>query len=84
MMNFDILDTRAGQDAVEIGRKLGTIDTTRKLVIGALEERFQIVPVDIIDKIKAIEREELLNSLFKRAMRCGDLAGFNEVLARAR
>ncbi|MCP4692291.1 MAG: hypothetical protein GY859_29875 [Desulfobacterales bacterium] len=83
MMNFDLMDTRAGQDIYEEGIQVGAINKARSVVIGVLEERFQIVPVDIIDKVKTIGREEILDSLYKQAVRCRDMAGFNEVLARA-
>ncbi len=87
MMNFDLMDTRAGKDIYEEGMQdgiqVGAVDTARTMVIGALEERFQIVPVNIIDKVKSISRKEILDSLFKQALRCVDLAGFNAVLAKA-
>ncbi len=87
MMNFDLLDTRAGKDIYEEGMQegiqVGGVDTARFMVIGALEERFQIVPVNIIDKVKAIGRKEILESLFKQALRCSDIDGFNAVLAKA-
>ncbi len=83
MMNFDLLDTRAGQDILEEGKQLGAIDNARIMVIGVLEERFQIVPVNIIDKVKTIGRREILESLHKQAIRCSDINGFNDVLARA-
>ncbi len=88
MMNFDLLDTRAGKDIYEEGMQegiqVGAINMARSVVIGVLEERFQIVPVNIIDKVKTIGREELLESLFKQALRCSDMDGFTEVLARAK
>ncbi len=87
MMNFDLMDTRAGQDIYEEGMQdgmqVGEINMARNNVIGALEERFQIVPVNIIDIVKTIGRREILESLHKQAIRCVDMAGFNEVLARA-
>ncbi len=83
MMNFDLMDTRAGKDIYEEGMQDGEIKNARGVIIEALEERFQIVPVDIIDKVKTISREEILDSLHKQAVRCRDMAGFNEVLARA-
>ncbi len=87
MMNFDLMDTRAGKDIYEEGMQegiqVGAINKARSVVIGALEERFQIVPVNIIDKVKAIGREEILESLFKQALRCSDIDGFNTVLAKA-
>ncbi len=83
MMNFDLLDTRAGQDILKEGKQLGAVDMVRSNVIEALEERFQIVPTNIIDRINAIGRREILKGLHRQAIRCGDLEGFNEVLARA-
>lgn len=83
MMNFDLLDTRAGKDIYEEGMQVGEIKNARNAVIRALEERFQIVPTSIVDKVKAIGRKEILDSLFRQAMRCSDIEGFDEVLARA-
>ncbi len=83
MMNFDLMDTRAGKDIYKEGRQDGAVDMVRSNVIEALEERFQIVPANIIDKINAIGRREILKGLLRQAIRCGDLEGFNEVLARA-
>ncbi len=82
-MNFDLRDTRAGQDIFEEGIQVGVIETARNNIIEALEERFQIVPADIIDKVNAIARREILKGLHRQAIRCSDMTGFNEVLARA-
>ncbi len=87
MMNFDLLDTRAGQDIYEEGMQegiqMGALESARASLIVTLEERFQIVPATIIDKINSIDREEILGSLFRQAMRCSDMDGFNEVLSKA-
>ncbi len=87
MMNFDLMDTRAGKDIYEEGwhdgRQEGAIGDARIMVIEALEERFQIVPAKIIDKVNAIGRREILKGLHRQAIRCSDMDGFNSVLAKA-
>ncbi len=83
MMNFDLLDTRAGQDILEEGIQLGAVDNARIMVIEALEERFQIVPAKIVDRINSIGRRELLKGLLRQVIRSSDIDGFNEVLAKA-
>ncbi len=64
-------------------RQERAIKNARGVIIGALEERFQIAAVNIIDKVKSIDREEILDSLFKQALRCSNMDGFNAVLSKA-
>ncbi len=80
MMNFDLLDTRAGQDIYNIG----ALDTARAAVVENLAERFEIVPESIIEKINKIDRKDiLLRVLLRKAVRCKDMDGFSETLTKA-
>ncbi len=80
MLNFDLMDTVAGQQLYEMGE----LNNARKVVVEVLEERFGIVPSKMIDEIRAIPRYELLNSLFKQAIRCSDMSSFKEMLSKAK
>jgi hypothetical protein len=80
MLNFDLMDTVAGQQLYEMGE----INSIRKLIIAVLEERFGIVPSKIIDEVRAIPRYELLDSLFRQAIRCSDMSSFKEMLSKAK
>jgi hypothetical protein len=84
MLNFDLMDTVAGQQLYEMGERNGELNTTRKAVIEVLEERFGIVPSKMIDEVRAIARYELLDSLFRQAIRCADMNSFQEMLSKAK
>lgn len=80
MMNIDISDTVAGRQIFEEG----ALKTARDMVLGALEERFKIVPGDIIARVKSIDKSEILMNLLRQAIRSKELEDFKQILAKGR
>jgi len=80
MLHFDLMDTVAGRQVYE----KGLIEEARNMLTIALEERFEMVPSQIIEHIRAITRHDALESLFKYALRCPGISGFNEMLSKKR
>ncbi len=64
------------------GKDLGTVETTRNMLLEALEERYGIIPPRVSRWVRGIEKMETLNSLFRQVFRCENLAAFEEMLAR--
>jgi len=83
MLHFDLMDTVAGRQLSERSYQNGLIEEARKMVVKVLEERFGIVPRDVIDKIRAIIHQDVLESLHKQAIRCLDMDSFKEMLLKA-
>jgi hypothetical protein len=83
MLNFDFMDTVAGQQVHDIGHQKGVIETAQEDVLEILEERFGIVPNDMMNQINSISIRKNLKQLLKQAIRCPDIEGFKEMLLKA-
>ena len=86
MLNFDLMDTVAGQQVYDMGLQKGiqrVIETAQEDVLEVLEERFGIVPIDIMEQIRALSLREHLKQLHKQALRCPDIDRFQEMLSKA-
>ena len=76
MLNFDLMDTVAGQQIYEEGIEKGI----RDMVIEALAERFVAVPADIRDGVYSVGQHDLLKELHRYAIRSSDIEAFKKVL----
>ena len=87
MLNFDLMDTVAGQQLHEMGLQKGLqkglIESVREDILEVLEERFGIVPNDMIKQIRTVSLRENLKQLLKQAIRCPNIEGFEEMLLKA-
>ncbi|EDN69703.1 conserved hypothetical protein [Beggiatoa sp. PS] len=83
MLNFDLMDTVAGQQVHNIGHQKGVIETVREAIFEILVERFGIVPNDMMKLINTISVQETLKQLLRQAIRCSNLEGFKEMLLKA-
>lgn len=82
VLNFDLMDTVAGRQLHDIGHQKGLIDDAREMVLDVLEERFGIVPNDMMTQIRAISLREHLRQLVRLAARSSDIEGFQKMLAK--
>ncbi len=90
MLNFDLMDTVAGRQVYEMGvedgentgHQQGWLEKAREDVIEILYERFEIVPDDLMDEIRAINRRGVLKQLLRQAIRCPDIDSFDEILSK--
>ncbi len=83
MLNFDLMDTVAGQQVYDMGVQKGLIETIQEDVLEVLNERFGIVSSDMIQQIRTISLQEHLKQLLRQAIRCSDLESFKEMLSKA-
>jgi hypothetical protein len=65
------------------GKKEGILETTKMMLIDALEETIDVVPEYIEKKIQQISSQTALKGLFRQAMRCKDVKDFDQKLALA-
>ncbi len=81
MLNFDLMDTVAGWQLHDIGHQKGLIEGAREMLLDVLEERFGIVPNDIIQDIHTVSIRDNLKQLHRQAIRCPNIDGFEEMLS---
>ena len=65
------------------GEKRGGLLTSRYMLLESIEEKFDIVPQDIAQKIDRIESHETLHSLFRKTFRCDSLEDFSFLVEKA-
>ncbi|MCP4493492.1 MAG: hypothetical protein GY820_40235 [Gammaproteobacteria bacterium] len=78
MLNFDLLDTVAGQQIFEEG----VLEEARDVVIDVLTERFVIVPLEIKDAVYSAGDHDILKALRRYAIRSSDIEEFKKVLSK--
>ena len=88
MRRRDIMIESAAYDLIkkegfEEGVREGALETARKMVLEVLEERFGIVPLSLIERIRSISDETVLTALVRQAVRCGSLDEFREAIDKA-
>jgi hypothetical protein len=79
MLNFDLMDTVAGQQIHE----MRLIEGILEMVLEVLEERFGIVPNDMIQQIRTISQRVHLKPLLRQTFRCPDIDSFKQMLSKA-
>lgn len=65
---------------IQEGKTLGVIEATRKMLMDALFEKYGVIPPRISDKVKRIDNQDTLESLFRQVFRCENRAAFEEIL----
>jgi len=87
MLNFDLMDSVAGQQVYDMGHQKGLekgwLETLQEDVLEVLSERFQIIPGDLIEQVRAISLREHLKQLLRQAIRSPDIESFKEMLSKA-
>ncbi|MCK5521880.1 MAG: hypothetical protein KAI83_01985, partial [Thiomargarita sp.] len=89
MLKFDLMDTVAGKQLYEMGLQKGHGDglqnareNAKETLLEVLNIRFGIVPNDIIEKIRATSRLDMLKHLIIQATLSSDLENFKGRLPR--
>jgi len=80
---FVFAEEKGYERGITEGRKEGILETTKMMLIEALEEAIDVVPEYIEKKIKQISSQTALKGLFRQAMRCKDIKDFDQKLALA-
>ncbi|OAD22844.1 hypothetical protein THIOM_001337 [Candidatus Thiomargarita nelsonii] len=78
MLNFDLMDTLAGKQVYEMGE----INDAREMVVEVLDERFGVVPFDLIEQVRAVNHRDVLKRLHRQAIQCQDMESFKENLSK--
>ncbi len=81
MLNFDLMDTVAGQQIYEEGLEEGILKDAREMVIEVLSERFIIVPAKIKKSVYSVEDHDILKALLRYAIRTSDIEDFKKVFS---
>jgi len=68
------------RQGMQQGIQEGFILDAREMVMEALQERFGVVDVSLLEKIESINNRQVLKGLLKMAIRARDLAEFAEKL----
>jgi hypothetical protein len=76
MLNFDLMDTLAGKQVYDMGCQQGEINDAREMVVEVLDERFGVVPLDLIEQVRAINRRDVLKNLIRQASSSQDMESF--------
>ena len=88
MLKFDLMDTVAGKQLYDMGRQKERQEglqkellNVRNMLLDVLVARFGLVSNKIVNKIRAIDQLEMLNSLHGEAIRCPDLQSLKKQLS---
>ncbi len=82
MLNFDLLDTVAGQQIFEEGAQAERLRLSREVVLEALTECFVAVPDHIRDTVHSVRQNEVLKELLRYAIRTPDIRDFEKTLLK--
>jgi len=65
---------------IQEGKNLGALETSHKLLLSAIYEKFGPMPPRIADQVRKIKNQDTLDALFRQVFRCADMAAFEKVL----
>ena len=80
---YEIIKKEGFEEGIQQGIQQGLLMEARENLLEILEERFDIVPKSMVQKIKQIDSREVLKSLLKLAMRVNSLEEFETKLNKA-
>jgi predicted transposase YdaD len=72
------------KEGEEKGREEGREEALKGSVLAVLEARFEVMPRDIEQGVKAVEGLRQLEIILKRASVCKDLAEFRDLLRKVK
>jgi hypothetical protein len=78
---IDVIDF-AREYGIEEGKNLGILEACRKMVLNLLFEKFGVISPELSEKIKRIADQELLEFFFRKALKCGSIGEFEDILSR--
>uniref|UniRef100_A0A831ZY48 DUF4351 domain-containing protein n=1 Tax=Desulfacinum infernum TaxID=35837 RepID=A0A831ZY48_9BACT len=68
------------QQGMERGLRQGFVQSARRLLVGALEARFETVPRSVLTMLQEIDDPDILEMLHKAAVRAESMEHFKEKL----
>ena len=72
------------EEGIVEGMEKGALQALNGMVVDILEERFNIIPVRLAEKIAGVENAAVLKGLHRQAIRCESLEVFEQILEKAR
>ena len=79
---LDIIDV-AREHGIKEGRNLGSLETSRKMLLNLLMEKFGGLPPELTANIRQISDQDFLEFLFSKAIRCESVQAFEQILSRS-
>ncbi len=70
------------EKGIQQGIQQGMIEEAREMVIEVLEEKFGVVPISVVEKVKSLNEREVLKNLHRVAIRVSNLEEFKEALKK--
>jgi len=80
---YEIIKKEGFEQGIQQGIQQGLLMEAQENLLEILDERFEIVPKSMVQKIKQIDSREVLKSLLKLAMRVNSLEEFETKLNKA-
>ena len=88
MLGFDLKDSVAGRQVydegvekgIEKGIEKGRIEKAREAVFEVLEVRFDVVPLNIVKRIRSLDEVRVLEMLHRKAVQVESIEAFQELL----
>lgn len=68
------------EEGISLGIQEGKVENAREMIMDALMEKYDFIPPRISDRIRNIQNQDTLKSLFRQVFRCNDLQAFEKVL----
>jgi hypothetical protein len=65
---------------LEQGKNLGMLKKSQTMIVDALFEKFEHAPGHIVQQIRAIDDNDVLNIIFRQIFRCNDIKEFEQAL----
>lgn len=62
--------------------KLAILQSTRELLLDALEEKFRVVPEEVQGKLQEIEEREVLRQLHRQAIHASSMEEFLKLMRK--
>jgi len=80
MFDFDLSETKAGEELIEIGREEGREEGMMELLLMNVKFRFGNISPDVENTIKSIKNTDLIRELFTKSFSCKNVEQFIKLL----
>ena len=80
---YDIIKEEGFREGLKKGLEEGALETARRMVLEVLQERFGVVPRSMMERVREIDNDGVLNVLIRQAVRCESLEEFREAIEKA-
>ena len=78
---IDVIDV-AREHGIKEGRTLGSLETSRKMLLNLMMNKFGVLSPDLTASARKINDLDLLDFLFNKAMGCETVQAFEQIMSR--